>query len=106
MKSYLVFILLFFVSHLSLANENNYETVTKIIDFQTLSIDIFSYTLESGEYFDEIDDESTKHFILFNHKKDSIKKINILIRTKYFELVKTSQRLLDKYIDLPPPSFA
>jgi|GEM_PF-2971652 len=106
MKSYLALIFLFFISQLSFANEYNYEHVTKTIDLQILSIDTCSFTLESGEYLDGIDDDSTKHFTLINHKKKSTNRFNISIRTQYFELVKTSQRLLDKYIDLPPPAIA
>jgi len=106
MKSYIVFILLFIISQLSFANKYNYESVTKTIDLQTLSIDTFSINMETGDCFDEIDDESIKHFILFNHKKESTQRFYKSEKTKYFELVKTSQRLLDKYIDLPPPAIA
>jgi hypothetical protein len=104
--TYIFNILLFIISQLTFSNNFNYVQSRDSENLIVLAEDITLFTVDADEYLDTDDDETSKHYLVVDLNNEITQKSQSIITSQYLEETSDNLKLLNKYIDLPPPSIS
>jgi hypothetical protein len=104
--TYIFNILLFIISQLTFTNSFNYASIFNSDDYIISSEEIIFFSLDIDEYSDTVDDETSKHDFTVDLNNEITPESQSIIIGKYLDETSDNLTLLNKYIDLPPPSIS
>lgn len=106
MTTYIFNILLFIISQLTFTNSFNYAPICNSDENIISPEEIVFFSFDIDEYSDTVDDETSKHFFVVDLNNEITQESHSIIKGKYLDETSDNLKLLNKYIDLPPPSIS
>lgn len=106
MISHIFNILLFIISQLAFTNNLSTEPISSSDHHPVVSKDLSFFCLGTDEYIDMVDDETSKHLILASVTSEISQNFQNILSHIHTDVLSAEIKLLNKYIDLPPPSIS